>query len=106
MDRETTTLEIGDHKFVAKTYATARETNTIQSALFKETKVEVQGQTPKITDFSPSAEFEMKLEMARQLIVTMDGSNENIAERCENLPNEVFQELSVELDALISKKKQ
>jgi hypothetical protein len=105
MERETTELKVQGHTFEVKTYATARETNVIQSAYFKGAKVEVVGQQPKISEFDPSVQYHVQLEMIRQLVVKMDDKPENIVERCEELPNGVFQELAGEIDQLIAKKK-
>lgn len=105
MDRETTTLTIGKHTYEVRTYATAREANLIQGAYFKGAKVEVVGQQPKISEFDPSVQYNVQLEMVRQLVVKMDDSADSLTERCEDLPNGEFQELAVKLDELISKKK-
>jgi hypothetical protein len=105
MERETKTIKIEDHTFEVKSYATAKETNAIQSAYFKGAKVEVVGQQPKISEFDPSVQYNVQLEMVRQIVVKMDDSAENIVDRCEELPNEVFQELAGEIDQLIAKKK-
>lgn len=105
MERETTTLTTEKHSFEVKTYATAKETNVIQSAGFKGAKVEIVGQKPKITDFDPSVQYHIELEMIRQLVVGMDDAKENVVARCEELPNSEFQSLIEQLDELIAKKK-
>lgn len=105
IERENVVHTFGEHTFAIKTYATAREAATIQQAYFKGTKVEVIGQEPKISEFNPNVQYEVQLEMIRQMVVWMDDTTEAIVERCENLPNEVFGELSATLDAIVSKKK-
>lgn len=105
MDRETKELKITKHTFAVKTYATAREVNAIQSAYFTGAKVEVVGQEPKIREFNPSVQYTVQLEMVKQMVTAMDGTAESIVERCEELPNDTFQELADALDALVSKKK-
>jgi hypothetical protein len=104
-ERETKNIEIGGHKFEIKTYATAREGATIQQAYFKGTKVEVVGNEPKISEFNPNVQFDVQLELVRQMVVSMDGTAEDIVARCEALPNDVFDELATELDTLVAKKK-
>lgn len=104
MERETKTIEIENHKFVVKTYATAKETNAIQSTYFKGTKVELVNEKPKISEFNPTVQYQVKLALIEQIVVDMDGSKENIVTRCEELKNEVFQELTAQLDELIAKK--
>jgi hypothetical protein len=105
MPRETTTEEIGGHKFEIKTYATAREANAIQQGYFKGTKMELVGDQPKLTEFNPGIQFEVQQELIRQLVVKMDGTDENIVERCLELRNDIFDQLVAHLDALVSKKK-
>lgn len=104
MERETKTIEIENHKFVVKTYATAKETNAIQSAYFKGSKVELVGDQPKISEFNPTVQYEVKLALIGQIVVEMDGSKDNIVNRCEELKDEVFQELTTQIDTLITKK--
>lgn len=105
MERDTKDLTIGSHTFTVKTYGTAREVNAIQGAYFKGAKVEIVGQEPKINEFNPNVQYDVQLEMVRQLVVSMDGTKDRIAERCEELPNDVFGDLTKELDGIISKKK-
>jgi hypothetical protein len=104
MERETTTLSIGQHTFKVKTYATAREMNAIQSVFFKNTKAEIVGDAPRINDFDLSSEYQLRLEMVRQLVVAMDDNTENIVDRCEDLPSHTFMELTKALDDLVKKK--
>jgi len=105
MERETKTLDIDGHQFIVKTYATARETNVIQSAYFKGTKVEVVGEQPKISEFNPNVQYEVKLALIEQMVVKMDGSDENIVTSCSDLPDSIFQKLTAQIDELIAKKK-
>lgn len=105
MDRDTTTINTSNHSFTVKTYATAKEHNAIQSAYFKGARVEVVGQEPKISEFDPSVQYHVQLEMIRQLVIDMDNSKDKIIDRCENLPTDEFDDLSIQLDGLISKKK-
>jgi hypothetical protein len=105
MERETLELKIGSRTFVVKAYATAREAQAIQQALFKGTKIEVAGQEPRIADFNPAAQFDLQNAMVAQMVVSLDGGTENITERCLDLPSNVYTELVEKLDALVSKKK-
>lgn len=105
MDRETSNITVGAHSFEVKTYATAREAHAIQSAYFRGAKVEMVGQEAKISEFNPAIQFDVQLEMIKQLVISMDGKPENIVERCENLPSSDFDELVATLDEIASKKK-
>lgn len=105
MERETTQITIGQHTFVAKTYLTARENHAVQQAYFRNAKVEVVDQKPKISEFDPTVQYVVRLELIKQLVVSMDGSTDNIVDRCENLPQALFDELGNALDELEAKKK-
>lgn len=105
MERPTESITIGEHQFEVKTYANAREAHAIQQAYFKGTKLEVVGDTPRFSEFNPGILLEVQQEMVRQMIVQMDGSAENIVDRCLELPNADFEELVQRLDTLVSKKK-
>ncbi len=105
MDRDTKDLTIAGHALKVKTYATAREAHIIQQAYFTGTKLEVVGDAPKISEFNPGVQFDVYQEMIRQVVVELDGSAENIVERCVELPSEAFDEIVEYLDQLVSKKK-
>ncbi len=105
MTRETITITIAEHTFEVKSYASARETKAIQDAYFSGMKVEVVGQQPTISAFDPKVEYIVKLELIRQLVVSMDGSTDDIILRCEDMRNEDFQDLTARLDEQIGKKK-
>lgn len=105
MERETTNIKVGTHTFVAKTYLTAKENNAVQQAYFRNAKVEVVDQKPKINEFDPTVLYGVRLELIKQLIVDMDGSADKIVERCEDLPQTLFDELGDALDELTAKKK-
>lgn len=104
MDRETKEIKLGEHTFVLKTYATGRETQAIQSVYFKGTKIGISDGTPTFSDLDPSVQFDVQQEMVRQMVVSLDGSTENIVDRVLDLPNEEYVEIIAILDALVSKK--
>lgn len=103
--RETKIIKIGAHSFTIKTYATAREANTIQQAYFAGTKVELVGENPQIKDFNPGVQFEVEQEIIKQMVINMDESTDDILNRVLDLPADEFNELVVTLDTLIAKKK-
>lgn len=105
MDRPTKEIQIEGHAFTVKTYATAREAQAIQQVLFSGTKVEVSGETPRISDFNPAVQFDLQNEMIAQMVLKMDGSTDKIVERCLDLPSTTYNALVSELDTLVSKKR-
>lgn len=105
MERETKQLDIQGHTFVVKTYATAREAQAIQNAYFKGARVEVLGQSHKITDINPALMMEVEKEMITQLVVSLDADSSDVLNRLLNLDQAVYDELVPALDALTAKKK-
>lgn len=103
--RETKQVQVGDHTLEVKTYATAREVQAIQQAYFKGSKVDVVGGEPRLSEFNTGAQFEVEHEMIRQLVISLDGSTEDVVGRSLDLPSEVYSELVEYLDTLASKKK-
>ena len=104
MERETKTIEVDGHKFTVKTYATAREANSIRLTYFNGSKVELVGEEPRISEFNPAIQYEVKLAIIDNLVIEMDGTKENIVQRCEDLPEDIFNKLTTQLDELIAKK--
>lgn len=106
MERETRTIKIGDHSVVIKTYATARETQAVQGVYYAHTKVDIQGDTYKVTDFNPAIKLEVEKEMIRQFVVSLDGKTEgDKVETALDWKSEDYSRLIDELDALTAKKK-
>lgn len=103
--RETQELTIKSNTFVVKTYASAREVKVIQQVYFKGAKFEIVGDVPKMDDFNPSVQFDVNEQMVTQMVVSMNGSENDIINRCLDLPSDEYNELIAALDALVSKKK-
>lgn len=104
--RETASITIGEHTFTHYTYATAREMNAIQKSLFVGAKVEIVGEVPKINDFDPTVQYRAQVALVEQLVVAMDDitDRKQIVEACQDLPDNVFQELATHLDTIATKK--
>lgn len=103
--RETVEVKFGDHTAIVKSYASAKEHNAIQATYFKGMKAEVVDDKPKLTEFDPTVQYQVKVEMVRQMVTSLDGSGDNIVDRCEELPVEDFDDLTSQIDAIIAKKK-
>lgn len=109
MQRDTTTFEIkgaGEttHTFEANTYLTAQENNQVQRTYFAGANVEVVGTETKINAFDPLVDYKASLKLIELLIVKMDDSTENIVERCEAMPDFVFNELVDKMNEITKKK--
>lgn len=104
-DRETKVIKVGELDVVVKTYATAREANAIQQTYFKGAKMEVVGDSPKISEFNPGMQFEVEKEMIAQMVVSIGDKSENLVEVALDLKSEDYNELVAQLDSLVAKKK-
>lgn len=105
MERETKEVRIGSNMVEIKTYATGREATAIQQAYLKSASVEIVGGEARVKDFNPSALDDVRAEMIRQLVVSLNGDNTNLVDRCIDLPNEEYVELVATLDELAAAKK-
>lgn len=106
MDRETREHTIGGKSLVIKTYATARESQAIQSVYFANSKVDIQGESYKINDFNPAVRFEVEKEMVNQLVVSIDAKRESVADTIlDTFRSDEYDELIKILNEITSKKK-
>ena len=78
MERETKTIKTPNCSVVIKSYATAREIQTIESKLFEGMKVGVEKGEPSLQGFSPASQVNVEHEMIRLLVVSIDSITENI----------------------------
>jgi len=106
MERETREQEIAGRSIVIKTYATAREHQTIQSVYFNNSKVDIQGDGYKINEFNPSVKYEVEKEMIKQLVISVNGQREGIVDLIlDTFKHDEYNELIEVLNELTSKKK-
>lgn len=104
--RETREAQIGGHDFVFKTYLTGREFNEIQRIYLSSAKINMVGNGgPSINSFSAEVELDATKKTLEMLVVSMDGSTENIVDRIEDLPNEVYQLVVANINEAAGKKK-
>jgi len=105
MERETRKIKIGNHSVELKTYATARETQAIQGVYYANAKIDIQGDSYKVTDFNPAIRLQVEKEMIAQLVVSIDGNAEDLVEKTLDWKADEYSELVAELDSLTAKKK-
>lgn len=104
MERQTQELKVGKHTLITKTYATGREAQAIQAKYLTATKVTVNAAGPTFNDFDPSVQFAVEEETIRQMVLSLDGSGEDVVNRCLDLPNSEYREIISALDELVAKK--
>lgn len=104
--RPTKDITVGEHTFKVKTYVSAREANAIQQVYLSAAKIEVQGEQPKFTEFDPTVQMRVQEELVRQIVLEMDGSTDQVVDRCLDLPSYEYEDLVAQLDDLTAKKKQ
>lgn len=105
MNRETKEIKIGSHTFVVKTYATAREVKAMQEPYVNGVGMQMVDEKPKFGEVNASVMFELESAMITNMVVSLDGNDENVTERCLDLPSDIYNDLLEQLDSLVSKKK-
>ena len=93
-------------KIVAKTYLTGREANEIESVYTKDAKVNMSGGDVKVDGFNPNSTFEATKKTIELLVVSVNGSIENVVDTVLDLPKSQFDEIVSFLNSLTDKKKE
>lgn len=103
--RETREITVGGHTFVLKTYLTGKEFNEIQRVYLSSAKINMVGNNPSINNFTAEVELDATRKTLEMLVVSMDGSTEEVVDRIENLPNDIYQEVVKNINETAGKKK-
>lgn len=93
MERETKTISIGAHEVVLKTYLTAGEAKQIKQSYFEGSKVEIVGETPKLSDFNPNVQIIIEEATIKALVVSVDGATDKIIESVNNWKQDEYAKL-------------
>jgi hypothetical protein len=98
MDRETKIIKTQNHQVEIKTYITAGEKRQLRDVLLKGMKVNMEGDTPRISEFSPDVITEAENRAIEIVVVSIDGSRENILQRLLDFRAEEFDQVMEEID--------
>ena len=102
MERETTTFKTpGGHEVVLKTYLTAREANQLKAVLYKSINMsmsDLANGTTEIKDIPATALLEQEREALKTVIVSLDGNQENVAERLLDLRSDEYDAVIAEVN--------
>ena len=95
MDRETKEITTsGGHKIVLKTYLTAGESRTVNAAIFEGAKFRFEDGTARMEEgISGMVMNSMQDALILSLVVSLNGTADNLVERCLDLPERDFEEL-------------
>jgi hypothetical protein len=104
MERETKELEIAGHKLVVKTYATAREVGNIRQVYLKNTNIDATGDKPTLGNINPANFLDLQQAIVLNILVSLDGSADNLLERCLDLRSDEYDAIVAALDQIVSKK--
>lgn len=105
--RETKTVETkGGHKVVYKSWISGGESNQLSAVWLEDSRVNMteDGKT-KIEGFSGSVGFKAEKKLIEILVVSVNGSTENIVQAVEDLPLPDYKEILAALDIVTGKKK-
>lgn len=103
--RETKEIKVGEHTVVIKTYCTGREANEIEQVYLAGTKVSMVGTTPTVDGFSPTVEQDANKKAIEVLVVSLDGTNDDLVNRILDLPNTEYVQIVAALGEISGKKK-
>jgi hypothetical protein len=103
--RPTEEIRVGNHTIVVKTYATGREFNEIQAVYLRNAKINMVGNAPQVSGFTAEVELEATKKALEMLVVSVDGSSENVVSVIEEFPNDEYQKVVEKVNALLGKKK-
>lgn len=104
MNRETKTLDIGNHKIVVNTYLTGREVRDIDSALMDKLEIRQVGKSQEISGLKGSMLKEQEDMQIKAVVVSIDGSSDNIVDRLIDLPHEQYQQVMQHIKIVVGKK--
>ena len=105
MNRATKEIKVGENTVEIYTYATGREFNQIQSVYMEDAKVNIVGNVTKIDGFDPNSELKASTKAIELLVVSINGSKENVADQIQDLPYAEFDIVMEAVNELIGKKK-
>lgn len=105
MERATKEIKVGEHTIKVKTYCTGGEFNQIQSVYLRSAKINVIGSTPQVAGFTAEVELEATKKAVELLVVSIDGSTDDVIQKVEDLPYQEYAEIVDEINTLIGKKK-
>ena len=102
MERETTKFKTpGGHEVILKTYLTAREANQLKQVLYASINMSMtdlaSGKT-EIKDIPATSLLEQEREALKTVIVSLDGSQDNVAERLLDLPSDEYDAVVAEVN--------
>jgi len=100
MDRETKKIKTENHEIEIKTYITAGEKRQLRDVLLKGIKMDIIGETPKVSDFSPEVITESENRAIEIMIVSIDGNKDNILQRFMEFKSNEYDQVMREIDEI------
>jgi CRISPR/Cas system CMR-associated protein Cmr1 (group 7 of RAMP superfamily) len=100
MERETKKIKTENHVVEIKTYITAGEKRQLRDVLLKGLKMDIAGETPRISDFSPEIITEAENKAIEIMIVSIDGNKENIFQRFMEFRSDEYDQVMEEIDKI------
>jgi len=102
MDRETKIIKTQNHQVEIKTYITAGEKRQLRDVLLKGMKINMEENTPKISELSPDIITEAENRAIEIVVVSIDGAKENILQRLLEFKNDEFDQVMEEVNKITS----
>lgn len=103
-NRETKEINVGGHVIVYKTYLTGREEREIQNQMLNQLELNQKSGEPEITGFKGAMLREQQDKYILNVVVSIDGSSENILDRLLDLPSTQFNKVMEVVQEIAEKK--
>ena len=103
-NRETKEIKIGEHTVVVNTYLTGREVRDIENALIDKLEMKQTPSGQEISGIKGSVLKEREDNQIKAVVVSMDGSADNLLNRLLDLPAGQYDEVMVYVKTLTEKK--
>jgi hypothetical protein len=108
MERETITITtpIEKHEIVLKSYITGREYRQINTAFMRDVEIEAnaKGETPTMKGLKGSAVEEYENAQLKHVVISIDGSLENVLERILDMRIEDYEFIAKKVRNIIGEK--
>lgn len=106
IQRETKEIKIGNHTLVVNTFVTGRELRNIESSMLDKLEMKQKGTEQEITGFRGSMLKERQDAQIKAVVVSLDGSSDNVVDRILDLSAPEYQEVVEYVTSITEPKKE
>jgi len=104
--RQTKILTVGEHQVEVNTFITGRELREIESAMMDKLEMKQKGGEQEISGFRGSMLVDRENAQIKAVVVSIDGTKENIIERVLDLPASEYKQVMAYVSEVAEPKKE